>query len=142
MQYYTRNILSHDVCRIPSAIVSGVGFLGAGVITQPQARLDYPTTNTSDDLRQYGSGVPAPGAIMVQEVRPVAGLTTAAAIWMSAAVGVSSASGSPLLTFTGVFLTVLILNIHHIKRYLFSRVKSAARRLGFGGGSSAKTAGD
>jgi putative Mg2+ transporter-C (MgtC) family protein len=83
--------------RIASAIVSGVGFLGAGVITQPVTVTECPTTE--------------PRGAASYEVRPVHGLTTAAAIWMSAAVGVSAAAGLPLLTLGGALLTAAVLKL-------------------------------
>ena len=68
---------SLDITRIAANIVSGVGFLGAGVILQEHGR--------------------------------VKGLTTAATIWMSAAIGMAcGASEFILATFTSL-LTVIVL---------------------------------
>lgn len=73
-----------DPSRMAANVASGVGFVGAGVIT---------TTTTasggSDTL--------------------VHGLTTAAAIWLSAAVGVASGVGLYGVSATGAALTIAIL---------------------------------
>jgi putative Mg2+ transporter-C (MgtC) family protein len=69
-----------DPSRLAANIASGVGFIGAGVIT------------TSSNSK-------------------VQGLTTAAAIWLSAAVGVGCASGLALVATMASLLTVTILRI-------------------------------
>jgi|GEM_PF-231810 len=65
-----------DPGRIAAQVVSGIGFLGAGIIMQRRAR--------------------------------VIGLTTAAALWVSAAVGLAAGAGESLLAITaaGVVLAV------------------------------------
>jgi putative Mg2+ transporter-C (MgtC) family protein len=69
-----------DPSRLAANVASGVGFIGAGVIT------------TSSNSK-------------------VQGLTTAAAIWLSAAVGVGCASGLALVATMASLLTVTILRI-------------------------------
>lgn len=74
-----RTLVVLDPSRIASQIVSGIGFVGAGIIFKQQ-----------------------------NEIR---GLTTAAAVWLSAAVGAACGAGLPILASvtTGLyFLTVLI----------------------------------
>ena len=61
-----------DPRRISAAVVSGIGFLGAGVILKEQGR--------------------------------VSGLTTAAAIWVTAAIGMGIGSGFYTLALTGAAL--------------------------------------
>eukprot|EP00548_Thalassiothrix_antarctica_P010736 CAMPEP_0194160222 /NCGR_PEP_ID=MMETSP0152-20130528/78272_1 /TAXON_ID=1049557 /ORGANISM="Thalassiothrix antarctica, Strain L6-D1" /LENGTH=219 /DNA_ID=CAMNT_0038869889 /DNA_START=474 /DNA_END=1133 /DNA_ORIENTATION=+ len=70
-----------DPTRMAANVASGVGFLGAGVIT----------TNNNDNTPS--------------------GLTTAAAIWMSAALGVVSALGLHLLSTVTALITVGILRL-------------------------------
>lgn len=81
-----------DPARVPGTIVSGVGFLGAGVITQPRGGTSSAslTTIPAEALPQgspertayeFSSGRPA-----VSVVRPIYGLTTAAAVWVSTCV--------------------------------------------------------
>jgi len=70
-----------DPTRMAANVASGVGFLGAGVIT----------TNDNDNTPS--------------------GLTTAAAIWMSAALGVVSALGLHLLSTVTALITVGILRL-------------------------------
>jgi len=64
-----------DPSRIAAQVVSGIGFLGAGVIFVRQ--------NT------------------------VAGLTTAASIWMSASIGMACGAGSPVLAIAATLLHLL-----------------------------------
>lgn len=66
-----------DITRIAASIVSGVGFLGAGVILQEHGR--------------------------------VKGLTTAATIWMSAAIGMACGAGEFILGAISSLLTVIVL---------------------------------
>lgn len=66
-----------DITRIAASIVSGVGFLGAGVILQEHGR--------------------------------VKGLTTAATIWISAAIGMACGAGEFILGTISSLLTVVVL---------------------------------
>lgn len=68
-----------DQARIAAAAATGVGFLGAGVIT-------------------------------VQEKRTVSGLTTAATIWVAAALGVTAGNGLWLVTGIGTAVSTLVSN--------------------------------
>ncbi len=77
-----------DSSRMASNVASGVGFIGAGVITNNRK------TNGVYDKESS-----------------VKGLTTAAAIWVSAAVGVCAGTGLYFLSATAVASTVTILRI-------------------------------
>jgi putative Mg2+ transporter-C (MgtC) family protein len=68
-----------DAVRIPAAIVTGVGFLGAGAILQTGNR--------------------------------VAGLTTAAGIWVTSAVGVLVGSGFWVIAVGSTLILLVIVNI-------------------------------
>jgi putative Mg2+ transporter-C (MgtC) family protein len=68
---------SLDITRIAASIVSGVGFLGAGVILQHEGR--------------------------------VKGLTTAATVWMAAAIGMASGAGEYILATATTVLTAIVL---------------------------------
>jgi putative Mg2+ transporter-C (MgtC) family protein len=70
------NTIVLDPSRVTAQIVSGLGFIGAGVI-----------------FVQHGS---------------VRGLTTAATIWLTAAVGAASAAGLPLLAFAATCAYFLV----------------------------------
>jgi putative Mg2+ transporter-C (MgtC) family protein len=87
----------YDTSRMASNIASGVGFVGAGVIT---------TTSRNDETLVHG-------------------LTTAAAIWLSAAVGVASGCGCYILALTASALTVGILRIGSVKQV----IKAAAPKV-------------
>jgi putative Mg2+ transporter-C (MgtC) family protein len=79
-----------DPSRMASNIVSGVGFVGAGVITT--------TTSQANAAAAGDSGTSI-----------VHGLTTAAAIWLSAAVGVACGVGMYYLAVAAGCLTIGIL---------------------------------
>ena len=70
-----------DASRIGAGVVAGIGFIGAGVIFR--------------DIRNNG----------------VAGITSAACIWISAAVGLAAGAGMYLLSVLATFITVLVLLI-------------------------------
>lgn len=76
-----------DPARIAANIVSGVGFLGAGVILEERGR--------------------------------VTGFTTAATIWLAAALGMASGAGEFVLAvFTAVLAMVVLLFFPRIEEYL------------------------
>jgi putative Mg2+ transporter-C (MgtC) family protein len=79
--------------RIAAQVVSGIGFLGAGVI-----------------LRERGR---------------IAGLTTAATIWASAAVGLAIASGMYLLAVITGLLLFTLLEMHRRRSWEFSPDENA-----------------
>jgi len=70
-----------EAARAAAQVCSGVGFIGAGVIAKGSAR------------------------------DPVRGVTTACAVWCSAALGVVAASGQPLLALYSCGITVTILRV-------------------------------
>lgn len=72
---------SDGLSRIIQGIVTGIGFLGAGSI------------------------------LKLNEVRDIQGLTTAAGIWMTAAIGVAVGLGEIGLALLGTILTVIVLAI-------------------------------
>jgi len=86
-----------DPSRMASNVASGVGFLGAGVIT---------TQAYSDDSSRAGL---------------VSGLTTAAAIWLSAAVGVASGVGMYLVAGVTAALTIGTLRFGREKRKMIKK---------------------
>jgi putative Mg2+ transporter-C (MgtC) family protein len=78
-----------DHSRIAAGIVTGIGFLGAGVI-----------------IRNRGQ---------------VSGLTTAATVWYSAALGMAIGAGEYSLSVSSVFLVLLILSFFPYIEKLISR---------------------
>jgi putative Mg2+ transporter-C (MgtC) family protein len=74
--------LTGDPTRIASQVVTGMGFIGAGVILQVRGR--------------------------------VQGLTTAATLWATAAVGMASAFGMYLLAGLTALLILGTLSLHHL----------------------------
>ncbi len=68
---------SIDITRIAASVVSGIGFLGAGVILQEHGR--------------------------------VKGLTTAASIWIAAAIGMACGAGEFILAAFATLLTMVVL---------------------------------
>jgi len=69
----------YDASRIGAGVVAGIGFIGAGVIFR--------------DIRNNG----------------IAGITSAACIWISAAIGLAAGSGMYLLSVLATFITVIVL---------------------------------
>ncbi|GMH51278.1 hypothetical protein TL16_g00975 [Triparma laevis f. inornata] len=77
--------MSWDASRVAAAIPSGVGFLGAGLIWKG-------SVGTGDN-----------------EVHQVHGLTTAASVWLSAAVGVGAGGGLYFICVYAVALIIMVL---------------------------------
>jgi len=78
----SNNVDPHSATRIAAGVVTGIGFLGAGII-----------------MHQKGN---------------VQGLTTAATIWMSAAIGLAIGFGWYLVAVMATLLSFLILKMPHI----------------------------
>lgn len=74
----------YDVSRMASAVASGIGFIGAGVITTTTSNIKSADANDEQSL-------------LMSNESCVHGLTTAAAVWISAAVGVTCATGLYIL---------------------------------------------
>jgi putative Mg2+ transporter-C (MgtC) family protein len=88
----------YDVSRMASAVASGIGFIGAGVITTTT------TNNRSVDANDEQS-------LLSSNESCVHGLTTAAAVWISAAVGVTCATGLYILATSLAAATLGFLRI-------------------------------
>ncbi|GMI00914.1 hypothetical protein TrVE_jg7300 [Triparma verrucosa] len=78
----------YDTSRMASNVASGVGFIGAGVITN----------------NRKSNGV-------YDKTSSVRGLTTASAIWVSAAVGVCAGAGLYFISFIAAVGTITILRV-------------------------------
>lgn len=76
------HVSSGDPTRIAAQVVTGIGFLGAGVILQVKGR--------------------------------IAGLTTAATLWATAAIGMASAFGMYVLAIVTTGLIYGMLVLHHM----------------------------
>lgn len=91
------HVSAGDVTRIAAQVVTGIGFLGAGVILQVQGR--------------------------------IAGLTTAATLWATAAIGMASAFGMYVLALLTTGLIYGMLVLHHMPGWKkFTRRHAAKRR--------------
>ena len=85
-----------DPSRVAAQIVSGIGFLGAGII-----------------ITRRGA---------------VHGLTTAAAVWESAAIGMASGAGLLLLAFTVTAMHfIIVLGFTPLSRVLTTRLRGSVR---------------
>ena len=84
-----------DAARVAAAVPSGVGFLGAGLIWKG-------STTASQNVD---------GKVVKNTSQEVHGLTTAASVWLSAAVGVAIGGGRRLyiVSLYGVALVILVL---------------------------------
>jgi putative Mg2+ transporter-C (MgtC) family protein len=74
--------------RLVQGIVTGIGFVGAGAI------------------------------LKLSEQREIQGLTTAAGLWMTAAVGVACGVGALGLAVIGTILAVMVLALESVERWL------------------------
>jgi putative Mg2+ transporter-C (MgtC) family protein len=74
--------MGHDpLSRVIQGIVTGIGFIGAGSI------------------------------LKVSEEREIKGLTTAAGLWMTAAIGIAAALGAIGVAIVGTVLTIIVLGV-------------------------------
>lgn len=85
---FMSHISTGDPSRIAAQIVSGIGFLGAGIILKSEKK------------------------------GKVSNLTTAASIWFSAAVGMSIGFGYYFIAIFTTMVAVLINRIPHVKKYI------------------------
>lgn len=92
---FKSSTMGWDAARVAAAVPSGVGFLGAGLIWKGNTT----QTKTVD------------GAVVKSTSQEVHGLTTAASVWLSAAVGVAVGGGRRLyiVSVYGVALVILVL---------------------------------
>src|SRR5947209_18760327 len=89
-----------DPSRIASYVVAGIGFLGAGTI------------------------------FLQRDKEKVKGLTTAATIWIVAAIGLACGSGLLLEAVTGTIMALIVLILlRYVEPLLVSRLPSAEHRL-------------
>ncbi len=89
-------IADNDLTRVMQGVIAGIGFLGAGAILK------------RDDAETRGP-----------EQRDVRGLTTAASIWMTAAIGMAAGFGRES---TAIFSTLLALATLTLAPYLIDKV--------------------
>jgi len=75
-----------DISRVAAAVVTGIGFIGAGVIFRG-----------------------------MRGDRMVMGVTTAASVWVTAAIGLAAGVGMYLIAFIIAVVTVLILMIPKVR---------------------------
>lgn len=99
---FTRSSMAWDSSRVTAAIPSGVGFLGAGLIWKSAER--------GNDLRHS-----------------IRGLTTAASLWVSAAIGVSCGGGLYAVALFGTIFIFLVLRIKKIESILLERLGFISR---------------
>ncbi|KAG5175095.1 MgtC/SapB/SrpB transporter, partial [Tribonema minus] len=82
-----------DPGRVAANVASGVGFLGAGTITHPKKRVQGSSEVDAD----------------------VRGLTTAAAIWIAAGLGMSAGAGMYFTAVCGTAITMVVLRLGDIR---------------------------
>ncbi|MBE8540111.1 MgtC/SapB family protein [Geoglobus acetivorans] len=86
----------NDPARIAAGVVSGIGFIGAGTILAEQRK----------------------------ERTKVVGITTAASLWMTAAIGMITGFGDYRLATFSTALTYIILKLKRVEEMLEKREKS------------------
>lgn len=80
--------MAWDASRVSAAIPTGVGFLGAGLIWKGTAQADLDAARPVTTIR---------------------GLTTAASVWLSAALGVAAGGGMVFVCIFGSLLVACIM---------------------------------
>ena len=78
----------HDAARVAAQVVSGIGFIGAGVI--------------------------------IFQKNSIRGITTAAGLWVAAAIGLACGSGMYVLAASASILTILVLELMNLVNKYFS----------------------
>lgn len=78
---YLDGMSKSDISRVVQGVVTGIGFLGAGVI------------------------------VKLQDAKSVKGLTSAACIWYGAALGIACGLGKLIIAATGAFVALVILGL-------------------------------
>jgi len=101
-----------DPTRIAAQVVSGIGFLGAGVILQPAAE---------------------------ERVREVRGLTTAACVWVVACIGAACGAG---MQAEALLVTVLVLALLYFGGWIEHRIERVIKGNGAGRGGRSGGEGD
>lgn len=111
-----------EASRVVQGILTGVGFLGAGVITiaSKKAELEAEEANgsalTDGGSSQHGAGENKSASRKngpSQTPGGPSGLTTAAAIWVTAALGCAAGLGDFHLAIIGAGLALLLLIVDH-----------------------------
>ncbi|CAM9217736.1 unnamed protein product, partial [Choristocarpus tenellus] len=99
-----------DQARVASSVATGVGFIGAGVIT------------TAKKVEGTGSGA-------TEVDSDVRGLTTASAIWITAAIGMACGTGLLFIATFGAAMTVFVLKVSRVQKTLQKEVDTLKVRL-------------
>jgi putative Mg2+ transporter-C (MgtC) family protein len=107
LEIYPNNQNLSDVSRVIQGITAGVGFLGAGEIFRSQSNaVRYTRQIQQSEIEKI-------------QAEKVHGLTSAAAIWVSAALGVASGCGLWQLSLIGAFFVWFVLRlVKNIEQYL------------------------
>ncbi|CAM9391080.1 unnamed protein product [Scytosiphon promiscuus] len=101
-----------DQARVAASVASGVGFIGAGVITTSGKEASM---RDSLSLRgRGGNNFPGTTTSMNDVDGEVKGLTTASAIWITAGLGMACGAGLFFVATLGAGLTVGILKISEV----------------------------
>lgn len=99
------------VTRVMQGVITGIGFIGAGVILHPRAPAIRVSRRASAVDAADDSRAAAAAARRRRGGRPpdVRGLTTAATVWVAAALGLAAGLGLWALTLAGTLLTLGVL---------------------------------
>jgi putative Mg2+ transporter-C (MgtC) family protein len=119
--------------RVMQGVITGIGFIGAGVIlhVQSQPGADAPPPAAAPDAA--GAAPPAATAHRDYRRAEVRGLTTAATVWVAAAIGVACGLGLWPLAIVATLLTLLVLTAGGpleaaVRRRLHAQRAASARR--------------
>lgn len=107
-----------EASRVVQGILTGVGFLGAGVITIARQVADKGHEGAPGGDGKAGDAADGSAGRATQAPMGPSGLTTAAAIWVTAALGCAAGLGDFHLAIVGAALAVLLLLVNHsIERF-------------------------
>ncbi len=96
-----------------AGVVTGIGFIGAGVIIHAGAGMGAPN---ADDPPPVDAAASPGGADNMSMVR---GVTTAATIYLAAAVGAASGQGQLMLATFATGASLFLLEVRHIRALRF-----------------------
>jgi putative Mg2+ transporter-C (MgtC) family protein len=91
-----------------AGVVTGIGFIGAGVIVHG-TRPNRPLSPSSTDMGELPNGSADDGMSVIS------GVTTAATIYVAAAVGAAAGQGALLLATEATVATLLLLEVRHVR---------------------------
>lgn len=121
-------VADNDLTRVMQGVIAGIGFLGAGAILKRNE--DRPDRSSADGRDAEKGRTRDEGALehdAGREGRDISGLTTAASIWMTAAIGMAAGYGREATATVSALLALATLML---APYLIDRFGVDRKRRG------------